>query len=429
MQRAVERASAVLRRASQGRAEQVGFGRWLNNRRVSVSEILEDAGAKLAPRVAGLHVLAIQDTTELNFEAHGERVRGLGAVGNGRDRGLFVHPVIAVDAASRSLLGLAGAQLWTRHRPARADYKAQPIEEKESYRWLEGGTCAKAVLSRARMVTLIADRESDIYEEWARLPDERFHLLTRAARDRSLAGGGRLFTVADDWPVECGFTLALRARPGQSAREAKMELRFGCVRIKQPGCCTDPQAPAELTLQFIDVRELGQKAPVHWRLLTTHAVACAEDALQIIDWYRQRWHIEQLFRTMKSQGLDTEASQLTTARALFNLAAVATLAAVKILQLVLARDGRVDRPATDVIDPAHLPCAEALQATLEGKTVAQKNPYPKHSIAWLAWIVARLGGWTGYRSERPPGPVTMHHGWQRFDAIAQGWSLRHVCTP
>lgn len=435
MRRTVERVSVVLRRSGDGRAEEVGFGRWLSNPKVTAGEILTHAGAALEDRVCRLHVLAIQDTTELNFEAHRGRVRGLGAVGNGSDRGLFVHPMIAVDAGSGALLGLVGAQLWTRRRKARADYKALPIERKESYRWLKAGMEAKAVLAPASLVTIIADRESDIYEEWARLPDTRCHLLTRASRDRALAGGGRLFTIADDWPVRHRFALPLRAQPGKPARAAQMSLRFGALTIKKPGLCRDPDAPAALTLRLVDVREdkAGRHEPIHWRLLTTHDVESVEDALQIVAWYRQRWHIEQVFRCMKSQGLNIEASQVANAKALFNLAAIATLAAVKIMQLVHARNGQVDRPATDVVGRNHLPILVAMQKRLEGKTALQKNPHPKNSLAWLSWIIARLGGWNGYPSERPPGPVTMRHGWQRFETLAQGWIMatgdQDVCTP
>ena len=186
-----------------------------------------------------------------------------------------------------------------------------------------------------------------------------------------------------------------------------------------------------MTLRLVEVRELDPavEEPIHWRLLTTHAVTTVAQALQIVAWYRQRWHIEQLFRTSKSQGLDLESSQVEAAEALFNLAAVAMIAATKIMQLVLARDGTVDRPATDVVTADQLPMLEALQISLEGKTAKQKNPHAKHSIAWLAWIIARLGGWTGYASERPPGPITMRRGWHRFKQMAQGWNLRNVCTP
>jgi hypothetical protein len=431
LQRAVERVTMNLRTAADRRAEWVGFSRWLNNPSVTAEEIAVHSAEALSERVTGLHVLAIQDTTELNYARHAGRVRGLGPSGNGRDPGVFVHPVLAIDAGSGALLGLAGMQIWTRQGPASADYRRQPIEEKESHRWIKGAASAKSALAAAAMVTVVGDRESDIYEEFDRIADERTHLLTRACRNRALAGGGRLFDITEAWPVRHRFALEVRAQPGRPARTADVAVRFGEVAIKRPANCSDPAAAPQLTLRLVEVRELDPivEEPIHWRLVTTHAVATVAQALQIVAWYRQRWHIEQLFRTSKSQGLDLESSQVEAAEALFNLAAIAMIAATKIMQLVLARDGTVDRPATDVVVADQLPMLEALQTRLEGKTVKQKNPHPRHSIAWLAWIIARLGGWTGYASERPPGPITMRRGWQRFEQMVQGWSLRNVCTP
>lgn len=431
MRRSVERVTVNLRAVGDGRAEWVGFSRWLNNPSVTAEEIALHSAAALSERVAGLHVLAIQDTTELNHARHAGRIRGLGPSGNGRDPGLFVHPVLTIDAGSGALLGLAGMQIWTRKGPASADYRSQPIEEKESYRWIKGAASAKNALASAALVTVIGDRESDIYEEFDRIPDARTHLLTRACRDRALVGGGRLFDITESWPIRHRLTLEVRAQPGRPARTAKVAVRFDEVTIKRPGNCSDPNAARKLTLRLVEVRELDPAIdePIHWRLLTTHAVTTVAQALQIVTWYRQRWHIEQLFRTSKSQGLDLESSQVEAAEALFNLAAIAMIAAAKIMQLVLARDGTVDRPATDVVTIEQLPILEALQTKLEGKTSKQKNPHTHHSIAWLAWIIARLGGWTGYASERPPGPITMRRGWQRFEQMAQGWTLRNVCTP
>jgi Transposase DDE domain len=431
LQRSAERVTVNLRAASDRRSDWVGFSRWLNNPNVTVSELSAHCGQTLSDRVTGLHVLAIQDTTEFNYAAHAGRVRGLGPCGNGVDPGFFVHPMLTIDAASGALLGLAGIQIWTRQGPASPDYRNQPIEEKESYRWVQGALTAKSVLASAAMVTVLGDRESDIYEEFDRIPDERTHLLTRACRDRALVGGGRLFTVAETWPIQHRFKLELRARPGRPARTAKVQLRFGEVTIKRPGNCSDPHASAQLTLRLVEVRETDAKVeePIHWRLVTTHEVQTVAQALQLIAWYRERWNIEQLFRTSKSQGLDLESSQVESAEALSNLAAITMIAATKVMQLVRARDGAVDRPATDVVAPEQLPILEALQISLEGKTAKQKNAHPLHSIAWLAWIIARLGGWTGYASERPPGPLTMRRGWNRFEQIAHGWKLRNVCTP
>ncbi len=118
--------------------------------------------------------------------------------------------------------------------------------------------------------------------------------------------------------------------------------------------------------QDVEVREVEATVdePVHWRLLSTHPVADPQAAWRIVEWYRQRWHIEQLFRNLKSQGLNLEASQVSSAEGLIKLAAMATVAAVRIMQLVLARDGALERPASDVVRPELLPLARALQRDL-----------------------------------------------------------------
>ena len=131
--------------------------------------------------------------------------------------------------------------------------------------------------------------------------------------------------------------------------------------------------------------------------------------------YRLRWRIEEIFRALKSDGMRLEETQMQEAGRLFKPALVGIAAATRTMQLVNARDGG-PRPATDVIDAALLPAAEAIGATLEGKTARQQNPHPRHS---LAWIIARLGGWNCYY--KPPGPKTIRAGWGHFATMAVGF--------
>lgn len=99
------------------------------------------------------------------------------------------------------------------------------------------------------------------------------------------------------------------------------------------------------------------------------------------------------------------------------------------MQLTQARNGESAEPASVAFDGSEVEALAALDAGLEGKTAKQKNPHAKHSLAWASWIIARLGGWDGYPSSKPPGPITFKHGLDYFRAIAKGWSLRHVCMP
>src|SRR5215217_7249654 len=199
-ERVSERQTVCIRNLADDRAEQARLQRFLANDAVTVGEMISHRAMFVAAAARGRHVLAIQDTSEINYQAQKERKRRLGKVGNGTDVGLFVHPVLAVDAQTRKCLGLVDAQVWRRTKKKAANYKDLPIEKKESYHWVKGGDQAKEVLAEAAMVTVIDDREGDIYEKWARLPDERTHLLTRASRDRSLDGGKRLFRTLARMP-------------------------------------------------------------------------------------------------------------------------------------------------------------------------------------------------------------------------------------
>ena len=164
------RFSATMRQLGDTRAEVVGATRFFRNPKVTSAEILATAVAQTAAAAAGRHVLLIEDTSEINFEAKAGRKRDLGRVGNGRDVGLFVHPALAVDAGDGALLGVAGATIWRRTKVKAKDYQDQPIETKESYRWIDTVRAARAALPDAPRVTILADREADIYELFARLP-------------------------------------------------------------------------------------------------------------------------------------------------------------------------------------------------------------------------------------------------------------------
>jgi hypothetical protein len=194
------RGAASIRALSDSRAEKVGFTRFFHNPRVSVEDILATAGARTADAGAGRHVLLIEDTSEINYQSKAGRKRGLGRVGNGTDVGLFVHPALAVDAEDGTVLGLAGATIWQRRSAKRRDYQERPIESKESYRWLETIAVARPRLDRSPLVTVIADREADIFELLARVPDGRTHVLVRAAHNRALGDGGRLLAALSALP-------------------------------------------------------------------------------------------------------------------------------------------------------------------------------------------------------------------------------------
>jgi hypothetical protein len=410
------------------RCEAVKFGRFLDNNAVSADEMLVHAGRLTGQRSAGRHVLAIQDTTELHFAGHAASKRGFGTAGNGHDIGLFVHPTIAVDAATGGVIGLVGAQVINRTEGRVGDHHVRAADAKESRRWLTGAETASAMLDGAARITVVADREGDIYDLFARRPDT-VDLLCRAAQDRALLGPSRLFATCAAWPEQDRYTIDVPVRGPRPARRATVALRFGEITLRRPAT-GDRRVAETVTLRVVDVAEIaaaGQKDAVHWCLLTTHAVADLARAREIVAWYQARWTIEQVFRTLKSAGAQAETSQVIEARRFVKLAVTALIAAVRIVQIVIGRDAATAQSLGDAADTKDTPMLRAFCAKLEGSTALLKNPHDCTTLAWFAWIVARLGGWSGYTSKgyKPPGPKTIARGLTKLDAMSMGWALAH----
>lgn len=400
-----------VRRLGGTRAGEIRLTCFLRNPSVTPREMVLAAADRARGRCAGRHVLAIQDTTVFKSQGGG---------------GLYLHAMLAIDADDDAILGLVHADILVRDGGKRAARRNLPVSAKESRRWLEGADQAAQVCASADRVTVIADRESDIFEAFARRPGS-VDLLVRAAQDRCLEDGGRLFARVDGLPPAASALLSLPARPGTKARQARVAVRFMSAVLARPRNGADPSLPAGVTVNLVDVREIdpADGQVVHWRLLTTLKVEDAGQALAVADLYRRRWAIEQLFRTLKTQGFDIEGLRIEDDVPRCNLVMAALVAAITVQQLVHARDGKTGpsplRPLIDAFEPEDTPLIEALCATLQGKTDRQKNPHPRGSLAYAAWVCARLGGWTGYYGK--PGPVVMLQGWLQLQAAKQGFNL------
>jgi Transposase DDE domain len=420
-ERVVATGSLVLRQVGGDRAGELSAHRFLGSADVTPEEILQTVGRRTAAACAGRRIVAAQDTTEINFKGRDRRREDLGPAGDGKTPGFFCHAMVAIDADDEALLGVIHARIWTRSAKRVAARRSRNIEDKESFRWVEASRIAGSLLSTAAQLIVVGDREFDIYSQFVRVPPG-VHLIVRAAHDRRLADDERLFDAPSDWRAFGAMDIRVPpSRPGDAGRIARVGVKAGRVCIAKPrhGAAIDPKT---VTLTYLEVSEVkppkGQTA-ITWRLLTTLPIAGEADefaaAQEIVRLYRLRWRIEQVFRAMKSDGLCLEETQVTQASRLFNLAAIALVAAARTIQLVDARDGS-SRPATDVADQDVIAAAQTIGPTLERNTARQKNPYQHGSLAWLSWIVARLGGWNCYY--KPPGPKTMRTGWDKLAAMA-----------
>ena len=420
----VVRKTVCLRRLGGHRRGEERAGRFFANRKVTVAKIVEGWSAQTGTACAGRHVLAIQDTTEVKFPTTAQRRRGLGPVKQGNTYGVLVHAMIAVDATTTACLGLVGGEVWTRPGVVTEPHRERPFVDRESHRWLATAERAKEVLRPAAGVTVIADREGDIYPNWASLPQAGVHQLTRAMVDRRLVDGGTLFDAAAGFAVAGRRRIELPARqPDRARRTAVVELRFGEVVIRRPRDEQDHTLAATVRLRLVDVREVEPEGvePLHWRLVTTHEIADTTKAWQVVAWYQARWIIEQLFRVMKSQGLQLEDSQLASGERLVKLAPPRPRQRVSICSWCRKGTAKISCQHRSSSPSRRSKPFEALSPTLEGTTERQQNPHPVASLVWAAWIIARLGGWNCYY--KPPGPITMRRGMEQFYPIHRGRQL------
>ena len=412
----------VLKDLGGGRAGEMAAHRYLSSPYVTSQGVLEVLGGRTGEACVGRRVVAAQDTTEISFWSKSAGGRGLGPGGDGQSPGFFIHAVVAVDAETEAVLGVVGARIWTREPEPVTPRRSRPAQAKESRRWTEGAQMAAERLEGAAQVVVVADQEADIFSHFARRPPG-VELLVRARHDRALAEGGTLFAQAAQWPIHTENLVAVAPRgPGDKGRVAQVTICSSRVRIARPDRA-DASDPASLELGLVEVREPNPPAgvkPLHWRLATTLPVDGPEAAREVVRLYRLRWRIEEVFRALKSDGLRLEETQVRDPVRVFRLAALALGAAARIIQLVDARDGGA-RPMSDVLDLSFTEAVDALSRSREGGSQRQRNPHPQASLAWIAWVVARYGGWNCYG--KPPGPKTMAKGWERFSATLTGFVI------
>jgi len=395
---------------------------------VTVAEMAAHAAGRTGARACGRDVVVIQDTSELALGGRRAKANGYGPIGKGgAARGVLLHAVLAVDAGTGGVLGLIDTKVWNRKGGKAKSRRSRKTLQKESQRWLDGSSRAGEVLAGSSSITGVSDRESDIYEHFARR-SPNMHLIVRTCQNRKIETDNEatlLFSHVDRLPEQGRFTAEIPAAPGRKARLTELAVRFSRVALCKPQNGAAHDLPATTVLTMIDIRETSTPEdgePIHWRLLTTHEVVNLAEARRIVDLYRLRWTIEVFFHTLKTAGFNIEAADIGDPQAMIKLVAAAALAAVTVMQLVKARDGTTGQSLADAFQPDDLPVLEAVSTQLEGKTVRQKNPHPKGSLAFASWVIARLGGWTGYYGK--PGPQVMRRGLDDFQRIKYGTTLR-----
>ena len=380
-------------------------------------------------------MLIPQDTTELNLTRKQEKIGG--PLSDETHWGLRDHVSLAVTP-ERLALGVVGSLTWNRdpedfHKRGEARFK--PIEDKESYRWLDGYRRASAIAATAPGTKIISlsDSEGDVYECFvaaARDEGVKAEWIVRACQNRVVTNDstGKLRETVAAGPVLGTRTIEVGARPdrshgdggkrrqARSPRTATVTVRACVVTLQAPWRSGGVARMPDVTINAVLVREVAPPADepaIEWLLLTSLPIGTFDQVCDIIHYYTCRWEIEVFFRVLKS-GCGVQELQLETAARFVNCLTLYLIVAWRVLFVM-----RLGRECPE------MPC-EAVFTPEEWRSVYQivhhKSAATMPSLGEMVILIAGLGGYMNRKHDGPPGPQTLWIGMQRTRDFALAWS-------
>jgi hypothetical protein len=371
-------------------------------------------------------VLAIQDTTNLDFTHH-PATTGLGPLDNIYTNGLKVHSSLAVSMAGVPL-GLLHQEIWVRDRQTRGRARSRrkrPTADKESQRWLTALSASQQAVPAGVRVVTVADSEADIYDLFALERRAGSELLIRGTHDRRVDDTARYLWAAVRQAAVAGQRVVeVHRRDGHAARQAILSVRFVRLSIVPPRhhLGRGQLQPVELTaiLAEEDSAPVGVE-PICWLLLTSLAVATLADAERCVEWYSLRWLIERYHFVLKS-GCRLEELQLAKAARLERAVATYCIVAWRLLWLSYEARRHPDLSCATVLETHEWQALFCI--THHVSTPPEEPPSLHQAVRWIA----QLGGFLGRTGDGEPGVKVIWRGLQRLNDIAAAWLLAHTAT-
>ena len=416
---------ANIPQACQSRARTKAAYRFLDNKESTMETILSSHYQSTMNRIKEEEVvLAVQDTTSLNYSLH-PATENLGPIGSRGNEviGLMVHDTMAFNREGTPL-GLVDVQSWARdiekYGKKHQRHKL-PIEEKESNKWLVSFKSAAEIQKRCpkTVIVSVGEREADIYElfELALEGTKRPKLLVRAEHNRSLLNEQEhLWEYMNSRPVSGIQRIKIPRKGNRPSREADLAIRYGSVELKAP---PGKRGKGNIKVWAILAQEENvpeSVTPLKWMLLTTIPVNTFEESVEKLEWYTKRWGIEVYHKTLKS-GCQIEQRQLGNAERIEACLAIDMVVAWRIYYLTKLGREVPDVPCTVFFEEAEW---KALVAYKTKSPIPPSNP---PSLREAVRMVASLGGFLGRKGDGEPGTKTLWLGIQRLDDMTAMWKV------
>ena len=403
--------------------------RFFCNPRIDDQTILAGHFAATQARFAATTgpILVLHDTTKFSDQRSTPKEIGWHSFVKGRHVahtvcGLLMHSSLVLDTTGVPL-GLAAVKFWSRQqfkgtaaRKKRINPTREPIQQKESMRWLDNLSVSSQRLGEPSRCVHIGDREADIFELFCVAQDAQTHFVIRRSVDR-LAGQGH--TTIDKkmrrQPIRGTHTIEVRDEHGHVSK-AKLHVRFGSMTVHPPVAKQKQYSPQNLSV--IHVHERGHPAgrePIAWKLMTNCPVDDLASAIEKLDWYAMRWKLETFHKVLKS-GCQAEQSKLRTLARLSNLLALLLVVGWRVFWLTMVNRSQPDAPAETVLTPPEIDLLDQISG--------ERPAASKRTVSHYLLAIAKLGGYLARNNDPPPGNVVLWRGLSRLADILQGYTLK-----
>lgn len=418
-----ERPEASLPQALENRASLKAAYRFFDNADIAHEKILASHVGSSLKRLCGQKViLAVQDTTFIDYSGHPE-TEGLGPLHPRGGWGLICHGTLAFTP-ERLPLGVLGLRVWARDpaQPKRRESRRQrPIEDKESYKWIDSVQALAALkdeLPDTRLVS-VADREGDVYEFFTQAQALEVDVLVRAAWNRNLEEPqAQVRAALAAAPVVAHKKLVLPSRGKRKARVAKLVVRACPLTLVAPlhGSGRGLAPIALWGVWACEPRPPAAVEPLDWLLLTSVPVTSRQHALERLDWYAARWGIELWHKVLKS-GCRIEARQLESFERLRRLLTLYAVIAWRILYATMLARLVPQMLCTAILNEDEW---QALYCRIHHTPLPPATAPPlRQAIRWIA----QLGGFIGRASDGEPGTQTLWQGFQELIAMTEMYRI------
>lgn len=418
---------------SETASERRSYYRILQNDSVNESSLITPITQDCLTFCKGKNIVVLHDTCEFNLTSHSNRIRkgtGLGKTAKDDILGFLLHGSLSIDFESGMALGFSDIQIWDRSHLKNTTVKErnhaqQPIAEKESNKWLKAVRNSEVILKEAASITFVSDRESDIYNLYCCHKQDNVTYVVRCHFDRKTITGSTIKEVLAETTEKHRYDLEILGdvRTNVKRHIATMSLKWATVAIAAPVGNVDKTLPKSIDITVVEAREIDNEQGIHWILLTTKKIGSIEDAMKIIQTYKYRWYIEQLHRLLKTEGFRIESSELESGYSIRKLTLICMVAALKILQMMIASISTADQDIRLLLNEEEIECLEKINKNKFAIHKTQQNTYKPKTIKWAYCVIGRLGGWKADNKQRKAGPITLQKGLIKFYEIFEGWKM------